>query len=182
MLRELKVNQCQLSESHTGFLTIKFCYNLAKVSHPQRIMAHSSKAQSQSSVFLRNASIVDICKGATWLSVPSFSTHYPISQASHDYANFGKSVLQSVQMTQRPFTCKRTVDESTIVQFVHSHSKEKRMVTLLCRNCCSLRCAVHIHIPQPFHLSRYFGHYIQRCDGTDREAVVMSLLCPYLIA
>lgn len=86
---------CPVS-SHRISSDICLCYNLANVTPPNRVLAHSTKAHAASAAFLAQVPILDICKTATWSSVPSFASHYAISQQSGDNAKFGHMVLQSL--------------------------------------------------------------------------------------
>lgn len=90
----------QKVSSQTVARWIKACISLAYGAQnrqiPGRIWAHSTRSAATSAAWSTQASILEICRAATWTSLSPFVRHYKIDSFASADASFGRRVLQSV--------------------------------------------------------------------------------------
>lgn len=63
---------------------------------PGRILPHSTRSAATSVAWATQASVVDICRAATWTSLSPFIRHYRFDTYASVEASFGWRILQSV--------------------------------------------------------------------------------------
>lgn len=63
---------------------------------PPRVLPHSTRSAATSAAWATQASILDICRAATWTSLSPFIRHYKIDVYASAEASFGRRVLQRV--------------------------------------------------------------------------------------
>ncbi|XP_060545540.1 uncharacterized protein LOC132711180, partial [Pantherophis guttatus] len=90
----------QKISSRTVACWIKACIALAYSSKdrpvPGNVWAHSTRSAATSAAWSTQASVVDICRAATWTSLTPFVRHYKIDTFASAEASFGRRVLQRV--------------------------------------------------------------------------------------
>lgn len=75
---------------------ISTAYDYQKRPRPSKIYAHSTRSAAASAAWSTNASVIDICRAASWSSLTSFIRHYKIAVYASSDAAFGRRVLQQV--------------------------------------------------------------------------------------
>ena len=70
-------------------------YALKGRAPPFRVTVHSTRAISASWAFRHQASVLQVCKAATWSSVHTFSKFYKVDVSASSDASFGRRVLQA---------------------------------------------------------------------------------------
>ena len=70
-------------------------YALKGRAPPFRVTAHSTRTIGPSWAFRHPASVLQVCKAATWSSVHTFSKFYKVDVSASSDASFGRRVLQA---------------------------------------------------------------------------------------
>lgn len=76
--------------------TIASAYDFRSLPRPARVTAHSTRSASTSAAWSTQASLLEICRAATWSSPVPFIRHYKIDTFASAEAAFGRQVLQQV--------------------------------------------------------------------------------------
>lgn len=76
--------------------TIASSYEALSFPAPRRIAAHSTRSAATSAAWATQASLLDICRAATWASATPFICHYKIDSFALAEAAFSHRVLQQV--------------------------------------------------------------------------------------
>ena len=75
--------------------TIVQAYSIKGRAPPFPVRAHSTRAVSVSWAFRHQASVIQVCKAATWSSVHTFSKFYKLDVEASADASFGRKVLSA---------------------------------------------------------------------------------------
>ncbi|KAJ7316026.1 hypothetical protein JRQ81_002188 [Phrynocephalus forsythii] len=73
--------------------TIKLCYELSHKPLPSQVRAHSTRAVSSSTAFLRGVPLDEVCRAATWSQPSTFVKHYRLDTRAKASTSFGRAVL-----------------------------------------------------------------------------------------
>ncbi|XP_034278399.1 uncharacterized protein LOC117668538 [Pantherophis guttatus] len=76
--------------------TIAKAYELQSLPRPPRLTAHSTRSAATSAAWATQASLLEICRAATWTSPSPFIQHYKLDKFASADAAFGRRVLQRV--------------------------------------------------------------------------------------